>query len=263
MEVLCIHHLLGIHLLFTNQHFYFSLKNDAYTVNFPNKYFFSESLYAGLLPLWNPYLNFGFPIYADPGFSFWNPITWLFGLIGYNAYTFTIEVLTYICIGAIGMYLLIKEEGKDRLNALIISIAFASSGFFIGNLQHINFITCIAFLPFCFLYWKKFVTTGKEPNFFTDVSMRNAYFGILLFFIAVINVVKISRNKLWLLFPLFGFIILSFGGNLKSIIYPHLPLLNFIRINGEYRIFIIFILLIFASDGLDFSSILLLSHLQL
>jgi hypothetical protein len=61
--------------------FLFALKNDALTTNFPNKYFFSASLHAGYLPLWNPYINFGLPLYADPGFAFWNPMTWVFGLI--------------------------------------------------------------------------------------------------------------------------------------------------------------------------------------
>lgn len=38
--------------------FQFALKNDAFVYNFPNKYFFSECLHHGIIPWWNPYLNF-------------------------------------------------------------------------------------------------------------------------------------------------------------------------------------------------------------
>src|SRR4029077_12295160 len=76
--------------------FYFAVNNDAFSDNFPNKYFLSEAIHSGMLPLWNPYMNFGFPVYADMGFAFWNPITWLFAVVGYNAYTFTAEVLLYV-----------------------------------------------------------------------------------------------------------------------------------------------------------------------
>src|SRR5277367_2980438 len=75
--------------------FLFALKNDALTENFPHKYFFSAALLPGHWPLWNPYINFGLPLYADPGFAFWHPLTWLFGAIGYNVYILTVEILVY------------------------------------------------------------------------------------------------------------------------------------------------------------------------
>src|SRR5215475_909698 len=84
--------------------FLFALKNDALTVNFPNKYFFSASLHSGYLPIWNPYINFGLPLYADPGFAFWNPLTWIFGLIGYSIPMLSVEILVYIWLAGIFMF---------------------------------------------------------------------------------------------------------------------------------------------------------------
>lgn len=127
--------------------FQFAMKNDAFLYNFPNKYFFSEALHAGVLPTWNPYLNGGFPLYADPGFAWWQPLTWLFGAAGYTAYTFTIEVLTYIWLAAFGGWWLGRTLGLSYCAALAGGAAFACCGFFVGNLQHVNFLTCAAFLP--------------------------------------------------------------------------------------------------------------------
>ena len=97
--------------------FLFALKNDALTENFPNKYFFSAALRSGHLPLWNPYINFGLPLYADPGFAFWHPLTWIFGLIGYNVHTLAIELLVYIWLGGIFMY----QLGRYFLHAVVSS----------------------------------------------------------------------------------------------------------------------------------------------
>src|ERR1700704_1004848 len=89
--------------------FLFFLKNDAFNGYFPPKFFMSESLHAGHLPLWNPYINYGIPQYGDMSSGYWNPLTWLIaGTVGYNAYTFTIEVLAYLFIGGIGVYKLCR-----------------------------------------------------------------------------------------------------------------------------------------------------------
>lgn len=135
--------------------FQFALKNDAFIYNFPNKYFFSESLKNGIIPFWNPYLNYGFPLYADPGFAWWHPITWLFGLIGYNPYTFTVEVLVYLYIAGLGMYWLGRQFNLSIPTSFVMGAMFSCSGFFVGNLQHINFITCAAFLPWLVGCWHR------------------------------------------------------------------------------------------------------------
>ena len=125
----------------------FALKNDALTANFPNKYFFSAALHDGYFPVWNPYLNFGFPLYADPGFAFWNPITWIFGWIGYSVPVLSIEILFYIWIGGISSYELGRWLGHSEKVSFCMGMMYMCCGFFIGNLQHINFLTSAAFLP--------------------------------------------------------------------------------------------------------------------
>lgn len=147
--------------------FLFALKNDAFAYNFPNKYFFSEALRKGYIPTWNPYLNYGFPLYADPGFAWWNPITWFFGLIGYNVYIFSIEILLYIYIAGLGMYWLCRKLNLSPFTSFAIGCMFMCSGFFIGNLQHINFITCTAFLPWL---------VGSWINFQHKANIKTAFF---------------------------------------------------------------------------------------
>lgn len=345
--------------------FYFAMKNDAFSDNFPNKFFFTESIHSGFLPLWNPYLNFGFPVYADPGFAFWNPITWFFGaIVGYNAYTLTAEVLLYIYIAGITMYHLGRYFNFTSHIAIAVACMYMCSGFFTGELQHINFLTAAAFLPFLLqqflvlfenpnyknaclssialymvfaaghpaiaigaiyflitLYiaisilnrasrqnWKvisqyhllsififsllyspaiysylnilphygrggslnqfnetaygfspssylSFVypfATVKDAKFFTDdLSMRNAFFS-LTGFVFLLTQLK-NKNYLVRLLIVCGLVmlILSTGGYIKGLFYSNLPLLKYIRTNGEFRIFCILCFSIVAGFGLN------------
>jgi hypothetical protein len=152
--------------------FLFALKNDALTTNFPNKYFFSASLHAGYLPIWNPYINFGLPLYADPGFAFWNPLTWLFGMIGYSIPMLSVETLFYIWIAGIASFELGFWLGYSRRVAVCVGATYMCCGFFIGNLQHTNFLTAAAFLPFVIMTYldlHRLVTTQKF--FFCQLSI--------------------------------------------------------------------------------------------
>ncbi|MEJ7671655.1 MAG: hypothetical protein WKF59_02850 [Chitinophagaceae bacterium] len=110
----------------------------------------SESIHDGHLPLWNPYINYGFPQYGDMSSGYWSPITWLIAsTLGYNAYTFTIEVLAYLFIGAIGMYKLTRYFNLQNKVRFIAAIAYMCCGYNVGHLQHFNWLSGAAFLPWC------------------------------------------------------------------------------------------------------------------
>jgi hypothetical protein len=343
---------------------HFAMKNDAFSDNFPDKYFLSQALHTGLFPLWNPYMNFGFPIYADPGFAFWNPITWLFSAIGYSAYTLTIEVLLYIYLAGIFMFRLCKWLQLSLPVAFVVACMYMCSGFFIGSIQYINFITAAAFLPLliqCFLQllfkpdlynavllvisfavvasgghpaipiaavytlatlfislvffrrkeikslgkffvflllsiliflllaapaiysytsvWNfygrnlpqqnfeitnigftassllsiifPFSTAAHTSLFNNDVAMRNAYFSLLGFAAIFFSFKAKSKFIYCFLVTALIMFVLSLGGNFKEVFYQYLPLLKYVRTNGEYRVFTILFLSLISGFGLQ------------
>ena len=143
--------------------FIFAIKNDFFTAYYPVRYFITESLNAGFFPIWNPYLNYGFPIYGDMSESYWNPGTWLIaGTVGYNAYSFTLEQFTYIFLGSIGMYRLSSLWLKERYIRLICAVSYLCCGFYIGNFQHFNWITGAGMLPICTYAYFSFLKEGKR-----------------------------------------------------------------------------------------------------
>jgi hypothetical protein len=344
--------------------FLFAVKNDALIANFPPKYFFSAALHAGHWPLWNPYMNFGLPMYADPGFAFWHPLTFLFGALGYNIWLLSVEILVYLWLGGIFMYFLGRYLGHSRKTAFLIAAMFMCCGFFIGNLSQTNFLTCAAFLPlvvqtflqlqqtptpkrmffaagsiyllisgghpaipigtlyflaallaglaltkpkprelkklattnllliltvlgltapiwlswlqiwpyftraspvvqsnsadtgFTLTSWSSFVfpfATMANTDFFgTTTSMRSGYFSFIGFGLLLFTLAH-KRNRLQHIFLIEGvlFLLVSFGGDVKIFIYSHMPLLTFIRDNGEYRIFTLFAFILTVSWPLE------------
>ncbi|MEN9569587.1 MAG: hypothetical protein RL172_818 [Bacteroidota bacterium] len=324
----------------------------------------SESLHAGHLPLWNPYINYGYPLYGDMSSGFWSPITWLIAAtVGYNAYSFTLELLLYLMLAAIGMYQLTKQLKLGRQVCLIAALAYLCCGYMVGHLQHFNWISGAALLPWCLYsyhrllhqnYWYNYLiaaicfyllaasahpgitiscgyffiayslfcqlqqqqkkwpqfaikhlglailllilaagmiagyadilphfvrgqklslqsallmptttqswislllpfTTVKQDAFFaTDISMRNCYLGIcMLLFLGMNFFTKKTPLQYFLLFTGIAFALLATGGIFKTVAYKLLPMMGYIRLNGEFRIIAIFCFIIYSAIGLN------------
>jgi hypothetical protein len=157
--------------------FLFFLKNDAFNGYFPPKFFMSESIHSGYLPLWNPYINFGIPQYGDMSSGYWSPVTWLVAsTVGYNAYSFTIELLFYILLGGLGMYKLTGFFKLDKRVRIIAGIAFMCCGYNVGHLQHFNWLSGAAFLPWCFWSYLQLLKV---------FSLRNAIAAALFFYMLI------------------------------------------------------------------------------
>jgi hypothetical protein len=329
----------------------------------------SESIHAGYLPLWNPYINYGLPQYGDMSSGFWSPVTWLIAsTVGYNAYSFSLEEAFYIFIAGLGMYNLTAYWRLKNDTRLITGIAYMCCGYMVGHLQHFNWISGAAFLPWILftylkvlniLNWrnllkfavafslfftsahpglligavyfggfisvaiflskiqstqntistiKNFLSqhlfillsvlifivgpicgylevlpyisrgdklsldaiaepvtlqsylslllplgiTKNDAFFATDISIRNCYFGLLplLIFFSGVFKKKTKWQHLFLLTAGF-FFLLSHGGIFKNVFYNYLPLIGYVRLSGEFRIFTIFSMLIFSAIQFD------------
>ncbi len=200
--------------------FLFFLKNDAFNGYFPPKFFMSESIHAGHLPLWNPYINFGIPQYGDMSGGYWSPITWLIAsTVGYNAYSLTIELLFYILLGGIGLYKLTGFWKLSKTVRIIAALAFMCCGYNVGHLQHFNWLSGTGFLPWCF--WSYLLLLEK-------FSFKKTVRAALLFYMLISSAhpgILISAAYFFAGYLLFYFFenkaALSFGTRIKNIAASH------------------------------------------
>ncbi len=139
---------------------------------FPCRYFISESLRHHSFPLWCPYINFGYPFFADPQSGVFYPVTWLLSLtLGYNAYTIGLEYVFHVAIAAIAFFYLLKSSNLDSYAAVAFGLVYCLSGVFIGNAQHLTWVVTMAWLPLILLCFK---------NIFENAGMKSAL-GLALF----------------------------------------------------------------------------------
>lgn len=157
--------------------FLYFLKNDAFNGYFPSRFFISETVHAKSFPWWNPYINFGLPQYGDMNAGFWSPITWLIAYaFKYNAFSFTTELIFYILISGIGFFKLCRFYKQTKSASFISGVAYMCCGYMVGHLQHFNWISAAAFLPWCLWAY------NKLHNKF---SMKNSIICSLLFYFLI------------------------------------------------------------------------------
>jgi hypothetical protein len=97
------------------------------------------------------------------------------------------------------------------------------------------------------------LAVNKSDFFLTDISMRNCYLGIAGL-IGLIVFIKRTTLKITLstLVPFLFFILLSAGGYFKIFFSKLFPLVGYVRMNGEFSYFAIFILLFGSAAGLHY-----------
>ncbi|HNW69983.1 MAG TPA: YfhO family protein [Bacteroidales bacterium] len=166
------------------------LKWDMIDQYYPYRYLTGECLKNNFFPYWQPYQLLGIPFYADPSSGVWYPITWIIGFFsGYNVYALSFEFMLHIFLASVGFYLLSKNLGLSKWIALILSVAYSFSGFFVGNAQHITYVISATWTPFVLNSFIALIKNKKGINavavsFFLFLMTTGGYpaFGIILFY---------------------------------------------------------------------------------
>lgn len=136
-----------------------SMRWDATNIYLPWKFYITECLKNGQLPLWNPYMEAGFPQMGDPGT--WYPVSWIIGML-FRFYDFSalnLEYVLHVFIAGAGFLHLGRTIRLTRSGALMMSVAYMFSGFFISQAQHIGWIISAAWLPWTFSFTLRLART--------------------------------------------------------------------------------------------------------
>lgn len=126
----------------------------------PYRYFISDYIWNGHLPLWNPFQRFGYPGYADLQSGCWYPVVWVLMLFGkYDITSLILELLFTFLVAGLGMYKLSCYIHQCKKTAFILGLSYALSGFMVGSSQLMVFLIGVAWLPWCILVLLNFFET--------------------------------------------------------------------------------------------------------
>lgn len=157
--------------------FVYAAQYDLLDCWLPWRHFISKSFHNGIFPLWNPYQQLGYPIYADlqgPALSFENLITG--NLLTINLTTLQVILFGYIYLAAIGMYELGRYLYANRNSALVIAAAYVSGGIFVYHTQHFFSIVSFACIPASLAVLLRYLDSPKWKYIFVLVVLFHIQF---------------------------------------------------------------------------------------
>ncbi len=144
-------------VIFTPAMFFF---RDVFNYSYPHARFIQEACRQGTLPYWNPYVNFGEPVLANPNFLFFYPFTPLLILLPIDL-AYTLHYVVHFAVAAVGTYCLARAWGQSRMAAIFAAFAFAFSGPVLSLGNFYNHAACAAWIPWALLLTDRAVETAS------------------------------------------------------------------------------------------------------
>ncbi|HYX31373.1 MAG TPA: 6-pyruvoyl-tetrahydropterin synthase-related protein, partial [Pyrinomonadaceae bacterium] len=119
---------------------------DGLLQNVPFRVAAAQMIRAGHLPLWNPYIFSGMPLFAAAQVGILYPLNWFYLTFSPATATNLMVIATYV-VAAAGAYIYARQVGSSICGAAITSIAWQFGGALIGQISHINIVQTAALLP--------------------------------------------------------------------------------------------------------------------
>jgi len=111
---------------------------------------FVRAVAAGAWPVWNPFLAFGQPLWADANVQLGYPPTWLNLLVRPWTY-YTVFVIAHFVAGAAGVHALGRRLGLSPVAAGVAGAVWATSGPIVSSAAMWNQLAGAAWLPWAVL----------------------------------------------------------------------------------------------------------------
>ncbi|MEW6756307.1 MAG: YfhO family protein [Candidatus Latescibacterota bacterium] len=134
---------------------------DVMVQNYPFRAFFAAALKEGSLPLWDPAINCGFPLFAEGQAGVLYPPNLLSYLLLSPAAGLNLGILCHYWLAAAGMCLFLRALGAGPAACVTGGLTFACSGFLVVRAMSPNYVGVCAWMPVFFLSLEKWVREGR------------------------------------------------------------------------------------------------------
>ncbi|MGQ9554828.1 MAG: oligosaccharide flippase family protein [Anaerolineae bacterium] len=143
---------------------YNELLSDLILENYAWKTFLRQSIAAGELPLWNPYLFTGVPFLAAGQHSALYPFSLIFYVMPLSR-AYGIFSALQLALAGVGMYLFLRAIGARPAGAFLGGVTYAFSSFMVVSVAFTMMIAAAAWLPWLLLALEMVVRrSAREPN---------------------------------------------------------------------------------------------------
>ena len=147
--------------LFLNYLFCFS---DLTFYFYPYRHLMVEAVRRGVIPLWNPYLQLGFPFFATLQTGLLYPVSLLYYFLPFDR-AFSWFLIVHFPLAAFFMYLLAREFKLSQAASFASGLTFAFSGYLLSVLHMPTTLEAVIWLPLAVLVWHRMTKSKiKNPN---------------------------------------------------------------------------------------------------
>ncbi len=123
-------------------------RGDTFLYFYPYWHAAADALQNGRIPLWNPDIFMGSPLLANSQMGFFYPLNWPVWLLLETPYAITASILLHVGIAGLGAYLAAQKTlGLGRWASLVTAVLFALGGYLTAQVEHINQLQGLAWLP--------------------------------------------------------------------------------------------------------------------
>ncbi len=137
--------------------------DDGVLFNIPIRVAAANLVLSGNLPLWNPYIFSGIPLWASAQGGLLFPLNWFYLIFSAGVATNLMVLSTYM-IAAAGAYFYARRTGLSLLGAVITSLTWQFGSFMIGQISHINIVHTAAVLPWVLWSLDRYVENGSRAR---------------------------------------------------------------------------------------------------
>lgn len=121
----------------------------------------AEQIRAGHLPLWNPYVYSGMPLFAQPQAGVLDPINWIY-LLGTTSRTLTLAQESSFAIALLAAYSYARRLGWKRRACVVTAVIYAFSGFAVARTIYPGLLHIFALTPLPLFFIERLYQCGGK-----------------------------------------------------------------------------------------------------
>ena len=134
-------------VIFTSEMFFY---RDVFNYTYPHARFIHDMCRQGQLPYWNPFLNYGQAVLANPNFLFFYPDTLLLVVLPID-FAYTLHYIAHFALAGVGTYFLARRWTQTRTAAFFAAFFFTFSGPVLSLGNFYNHVAAAAWIPWALL----------------------------------------------------------------------------------------------------------------
>ncbi len=139
---------------------------DFYILDYPIWHFVAKALKRGIIPMWNPLLNFGQPILTNGNYLIFYPLSYI-RIFFFPLFSLNLFVMLHHFLGMLFFHKLLKEMDIDEKISLLGGVIYGFTGVVISLFYLINLLPYIFLTPFFLLSLIKLLK--NEGNNFRNI----------------------------------------------------------------------------------------------